>query len=223
VAVLQRCPGVGKAFVVADRTAVVALLNRSAPGTAAVSQVWINAPGDSLGKVRDLLGSTPASTATVTFRSELEQAIGDDPVATRSILLLGWAGTIALLLAMVAAAAAVRADLEESRTDQLALELDGLTPGRLRRRLLTRAGLVAVVGTPLGIAGGVLLTVIAVRLLVTGPGGGAVIPPLRPVLGALPLLAVVGAAVLGVALASAATALSALREPFPRTIQTDLR
>jgi hypothetical protein len=223
VAVLQRFPGIGKAFVLADRTAVVALLNRSAPGTAAVTQVWIDAPGDSLGDVRDILGSTPVSTAKVTYRSELERAIADDPVATRSILLLSWAGVIALTLAMVAAAATVRADLEESRTDQLALELDGLTPGRLRGRLLTRAALVAVVGTPLGIAGGVLATVVGVRLLVTGPGGAVVVPPLRPVLGALPLLAVVAAAVVGVALASTVTALSALREPFPQATQTDLR
>jgi hypothetical protein len=223
VAVLQRFPGIGKAFVLADRTAVVALLNHSAPGTAAVSQVWIDAPGDSLGGVRDLLRSAPANTATVTFRSELERAIADDPVATRSIVLLSWAGVIALLLAMVAAAGGVRADVEASRTDQLALELDGLTPGRLRGRLLTRAGLVAVVGTPLGIVGGVVLTVLGVRLLVTGPGGGAVIPPLRPALGALPLLAVIGAAVLGVAVASTGTALGALREPFPRAGETDLR
>ena len=105
----------------------------------------------------------------------------------RSILLLVVAGAVALGLAMVAAGTGVRADVEESQVDQLALELDGVTPAGLRSRLLRRGILVAVVGVPIGLAGGLLLTVLGVRLLLTGPGGEIVVPPLRPVLGGLPV------------------------------------
>ena len=83
--------------------------------------------------------------------------------------------------------------------DQLALGSTGSTPAGLRSRLLRRGMLVAVVGVPIGLAGGVLLTVLGVRLLLTGPGGEVVVPPLRPVLGGLPVLLVaVTAAVRGV-------------------------
>src|SRR4029453_18133430 len=125
-------------------------------------------------------------------------AIIGDPVATRSILLLVVAGAVALGLAMVAAGTAVRADVEESQVDQLALELDGVTPADLRSRLLRRGILVAVVGVPIGITGGLLLTVLSGRLLLTGPGGEVVLPPLRVVLGGVPVFLVAGAAAVGV-------------------------
>ena len=59
VAVLTRLPAVGSSFLLADRTAVVALLDSTAPGTAAVSQVWIAAPGAALEGVRAALQSSP--------------------------------------------------------------------------------------------------------------------------------------------------------------------
>ena len=66
------------------------------------------------------------------YRSDLAASIAADPVALRSIALLTVAGAVALLLAMVAAAATVRADHDETAGDQYALELDGLPPARLR-------------------------------------------------------------------------------------------
>ena len=172
--------------------------------------------------VRDTLQSSPASAATLSFRGDLARAIIGDPVATRSILLLVVAGAVALALAMVAAAAAVRADLEESAEDQLALELDGVTPAGLRSRLLRRGMLVAAVGVPIGLAGGLLLSVLGVRLLLTGPGGEVVVPPLRPVLDGLPVLLVAGTAAVGVVAASLVAAGTAFREAWPPATDLDL-
>ena len=222
VAVLPRFPVGSQHFLVADRPTVVSLLNQVAPGTAFVSRVWIAVPEESLATVRDTLESSPASATTLSFRADLARAIIGEPVATRSILLLVVAGAVALGLAMVAAGTAVRADVEESRVDQLALELDGVTPAGLRSRLLRRGMLVAVVGVPIGLAGGVLLTVLGVRLLLTGPGGEVVVPPLRPVLGGVPVLLVAVTAAVGVLAASLIAAWTAFREAWAPMSDLDL-
>ena len=222
VAVLPRFPVGSQHFLLADRPTVVSLLNQVTPGTAFVSQVWIAVPEESLATVRDTLESSPASAATLSFRADLARAIIGDPVATRSILLLVVAGAVALGLAMVAAGTAVRADVEESQVDQLALELDGVTPAGLRSRLLRRGMLVAVVGVPIGLTGGLLLTVLGVRLLLTGPGGEVVVPPLRPVLGGLPVLLVAVTAAVGVLAASLVAAGTAFRDAWPPVTDLDL-
>ena len=221
-AVLPRFPVGGQHYLIADRPTVVSLLDQLTPGTAFVSQVWVSVPAESVATVRDTLQSSPASAATLSFRGDLARAIIGDPVATRSILLLVVAGAVALALAMVAAAAAVRADLEESAEDQLALELDGVTPAGLRSRLLRRGMLVAAVGVPIGLAGGLLLSVLGVRLLLTGPGGEVVVPPLRPVLDGLPVLLVAGTAAVGVVAASLVAAGTAFREAWPPATDLDL-
>ena len=132
------------------------------------------------------------------------------------------AGAVALGLAMVAAGTPVRADVEESQVDQLALELDGITPAGLRTRLLRRGMLVAVVGVPIGLVGGVLLTILGVRLLLTGPGGEVVVPPLRPVFGSLSVLLVAVTAAVGVLTASLITAAPAFREAWPPLTDLEL-
>lgn len=222
VAVLPRFPIGSRQFFVADRASVVSLLNQVAPGTAFVSRIWIGVPGEGLPAAKKALESSPASATTLTFRADLARAIIGDPVATRSILLLVVAGAVALGLAMVAAATGVRADVEESQVDQLALELDGVTPASLRSRLLRRGILVAVVGVPIGVVGGLLLTVLAGRLLLTGPGGEVVMPPLRPVLNGVPVLVVAGTAALGVLAASLLAAATAFRETWRPVRDLDL-
>lgn len=223
VAVIPRLPTIGRSFVLADRAVATALLNRSAPGTAAVSQVWISAPETDLATVRAALESSPAATATITYRSDLTRAIAGDPVATRSIWLLRVAGAIAVLLAMVAAATQVRAELEESAADHFALELDGFDPSRLRSVLLLRSVSILAVGIPLGIIGGIAITKTAVRLVVAGPGGTAITPPLRVVISAGGTAIPMAAALLGCLAACALAAVTGFRESRLRQPELDLR
>ncbi len=133
------------------------------------------------------------------------------------------AGVIALLLAAVSCAAAVRANLDEAAAEHLALELDGLGPASLRRVLLIRAGLVLGLGVLVGVLGGLVLAAVAVRLVVTGPGGTAVIPPLRVVVAAGPTAVVVAAAALLGLAGCLLVAVSAFRSPLPRMPEVDLR
>ena len=222
VAVLPRMPTLPARFVLADRAAVAALVDRNAPGTGPVAQVWVSAPGESGPAVRAELAAT-ASAATLTYRGDLAQAFAQDPVTTGFVALLAAAGAVALLLGLVAVVGGVRGERELAAADLFALEVDGVTPAALRRLLLARAGLVLAVALPVGLLAGVGLAAAAVRLLGTGPDGRPLTPPLHLVLLAAPPAAVLVAAVVGTSLAAAATASASLREPVLAAPELDLR
>ena len=221
VAVLPRMPTLGPRFVLADRVAVAALVDRTAPGTAPVAQVWVAAPADE-GAVRAELTAS-ASAATLTYRDDLARRFAEDPVTTGFVALLAAAGVVASLLGLVAVVGGVRGDRDASAADLFALEVDGVGPGSLRRVLLARAALVLAVGLPVGLLAGAGLAAAATRLLGTGPDGRPLTPPLHVVLAAPPTaLAVVGALV-GTVLAASLTAAASLREPGLAAPELDLR
>ena len=88
--------------------------------------------------------------------------------------------------------------------------------------MLRRGMLVAAVGVPIGLIGGLLLTVLGIRLLLTGPAGEVVVPPLRPVLGGLPVVLVAGTAAVGVLAASLVAAWTAFRDAWPPVTDLEL-
>lgn len=222
VAVLDRMPTLPARFVVADRSAVAALVDREAPGTAPVLQVWVSAPGPGGPAVRGELDAT-ASAATLQDRDALARTYADDPVTRGFVTLLGAAGLVALLLALVAVVGGVRGDREAAAADLFALEVDGVAPGALRRVLLARAALVLAVGLPLGVAGGAGLALATGRLLASGPDGRPLEPPLQVVLASAATALVVAAAALVTVAAATATATLALREARLAAPELDLR
>ena len=222
-AVLPRLPTFPGPFLVADRAAMTAVLDATAPGTAAVTQVWIGAPSNQVPALERYLRGSPAAGATLLLRSAVVAGIADDPVAVRAALLLAVSALVALALAVAAGATAVRSDLAQAAVDLFALEIDGLPPPGLRRILLGRATLILLVGVPLGLLGGLAVTAVAVRLLVTGPDGATAIPPLRVVAPALSTTGVIAVIALGTLLAAGLAALAAFRAPHPRQPDLDLR
>ena len=214
-------PTLGPRFVVADRTAVAALVDRTAPGTGPVSQVWVAAPSDE-GAVRAELTAS-ASAATLTYRDDLARGFAEDPVTTGFVALLAAAGVVASLLGLVAVVGGVRGDRDLSAADLFALEVDGVGPGSLRRVLLARAALVLAVGLPVGLLAGAGLAAAATRLLGSGPDGRPLTPPLDVVLAAPPTVLVVVGALVGTVLAAALTATASLREPGLAAPELDLR
>ena len=221
VAVLPRMPTLGPRFVLADRTAVAALVDRTAPGTGPVSQVWVAAPADE-GPLRAELAAS-AAAATLTYREDLARGFAEDPVTTGFVAVLAAAGVVASLLGLVAVVAGVRGDRDLSGADLFALEVDGVGPGALRRVLLARSALVLAVGLPVGLLAGAGLAAAATRLLGTGPDGRTLTPPLAVVLAAPPTALVVVGALVGTVLAAALTAAASLREPGLAAPELDLR
>ena len=223
VAVLPRMPTFGDRFLLADRTTVAALLDRTEPGTAAVNQVWIGAPSALVPAVQAEVTGGPAAAATVQVRTEIAATLAHDPVATRSATLLAVAGLLAALLALGAVAVSVRVDRQDSAADQLSFEVDGLPPGSLRRVLVGRAAVVVALGVPLGAVAGVLVTSAAVRLIQVGAAGVSVEPPVQADLGGWWTVALAaGLAVVGL-LAAAGAAAGSFRERYPVIPDADLR
>lgn len=222
VAVLPRLPGVPGSFVLAARDQAAQLLDRAAPGTAAVSQLWVTAPAETVPAVRAALAPAAAAGVKVTYRDDLAAAIAADPVSSRTTGFLTTVGIGTLLLTVVALLTAVRADLELSAADQLALELDGVPPAGLRSVLRMRGALL-LVAVPVGLAGGLLVERVAVRLLTLGPGGVPVSPPLRVTLPSLAGVAGIAGALVLAGLAVAALTATAYRQPRPVAPDADLR
>ena len=222
-AVLPRLPTVGPRFLLADRAAVTTLLNRSAPGTATVDQIWVAAPGDALRPVTELLATGPPSTAAVTVRADIAAALATDPVATRSATLLTTAALLALLLALTAAATSVHIDRREAAPDHLSYEVDGLPPPRLRRMLVDRAVAVVVLGVPIGALAGVVLTTAAISLLQVGAGGRSTTPPLLVDLGGPWTILILTGTVLAALGAAIVAAAGQFRERFPALPDADQR
>ena len=221
--VLPRMPTQAARFLLADQQGIAALVNRVAPGTDPITQVWIQAPGNTLPAVRAALAGPPASTATVAYRADLQSQLSADPVATRTADLLVLAALLAMVLAAVALAMAVLADRAEEADDLLVWEVDGLPPSTLRSVLFRRSVLVAAAGVPLGVIGGVLLTQVAVRLISVGAAGTDPQPPLHPVFG-WGWTTLVVATALAVSLAAAAVAaVTSLRDRLPQMSDADLR
>ena len=223
VAVLPRMPTIGSRFLLADRASVAAILDRSAPGTATVSQVWISAPASAMPALASALSTPPTSKATVYLRGQIKGLLAADPVATRSAVLLEMAGVIALLMAMTAMAMSVHVDQQDSAADHLAWEVDGLGPPAIRRVLFVRVCAVIGLGVPLGAFAGIALTGTAVALIGVGAGGTNVQPPLTISLGAGWTSIVIGVTVLACLAASAVAAATAFRERFPQLPELDLR
>ena len=223
VAVLPRLPTVGPRFLLADRSAVAALLDRGAPGTAAVDQVWVAAPPAALPAVTTLLATGPPSTATVTLRTEIAATLAADPVATRSATLLTAAGLLALLLALVAVAASVQIDRRDAAPDHLSYEVDGLPPPALRRMLVDRAALIVALGVPVGALAGAALTSAAITLLQVGAGGRATTPPLVVDLGGRQTVLVLACTVLAALVVAAGAAAGQFRERHPALPEADQR
>lgn len=195
VAVAPFWPGVSAPYAIADRSAVSGIVSADAPGSQPVTQVWLAAPAEQLGALRTALDGSAAGAATITERAVIEQTLRADPTTRRTILMVMIAALIALLLAWVAIALAVRADHDGAASEQLALELDGLTPSRLRLLLLGRSLGAGVLGIALGALAGVWAAASGVPALA---GSATVVPALRIVgqssAGWIALITMLGAA-----------------------------
>lgn len=223
VAVLPRLPTLGLRFLLADRSAVAALLDRSAPGTAAVEQVWLAAPPTALPAVTALLATGPPSTATITLRADIAATLAADPVATRSATVLTAAGLLAMLLALTAVAASVQVDRREAAPDHLSYEVDGLPPPALRKMLVDRAAVIIALGVPVGALAGAGLTSAAISLLQVNAGGGRSTPPLLVDLDGRQTLLVLAGTVLAALIVAAGAAAGEFREHFPALPEADQR
>jgi hypothetical protein len=217
--VVERFPGADDESVVGDRVALRTAINAVAPGAARENEVWLDVPRAQAPGVAAALARPPFRVLETTVRGDVEGALRSDPLAQGTLLALAGVAAVALLLAALGLALAVRADLRDERGEHFDLEAQGASPSFLRRVVRARAAAVSVVGLAGGLLTGLLLLSLVTRVVTVTAGGGEAEPPLAVVVE--PVLVVLGVAVfvgLSVLLVGIATrrAFSASRGPAQR-------
>ena len=113
-----------------------------------------------------------------------------DPLARGTLLALIATAIVALVLAALGLALAVRADLRDDRGEHYDLEAQGSSPTFLRRVVRVRAASLSAAGLAAGVATGLALLVLVTRVVSVTARGEAAEPPLAVVVD--PLLVVAG-------------------------------
>jgi hypothetical protein len=192
-------PGTTGDAVVADLGALYTAIDTAAPGTAAVSELWLHAAKGEQPTVDRALSRRPFAVLAKSSRVALERDARRDPLGHGTLLALLAAALAALVLAAVGLVLALRADLRDDRGELTDLEAQGATPHLLRRVVAGRAVLVALVGVAAGVLAGAALAFLVTRVVSVTARAGAPEPPLATTLD--PLSVVVGAALFAVAAA----------------------
>jgi hypothetical protein len=209
--VLERFPTASGDLVVGDREALRTAINAAAPGAARENEAWLAlaSPETALA----MFERPPTRALEITSRSALEAEARRDPLARGTLLALGAAALLALVLAALGLALSVRADLRDDRGELLDLEAQGAAPGLLRRVVRGRALAIALVGLVAGILTGLVLLGLVTRVVSVTARAGFAEPPLAATVNVGVVVAgVVAFAVLALVLVGASTR-SAFAEP----------
>jgi hypothetical protein len=176
--IADRFPGASGEVVVGDRAALRTAINAAAPGAARENEVWLDAPDELLPAAVDALARRPFHVLAVTTRAGLEQESRRDPLAHGTLIALGAGALLALVLAAVGLALAVRSDLRDDRSELYELEAQGGSPSLLRRVIRSRAFSLAVTGLLAGGATGFVLVTFVTRVVSVTARAGFAEPPL---------------------------------------------
>ena len=177
-AVVQRLPGTVGDAVLVDRDALTTAVDAETPGRADVSELWLDVEPGRDEEVAAVLRQRPFAVLSTSSRAGLEADAGRDPLAHGTLLALVAAAVAALGLAVAGLVLAVRADLRDDRGELAELEAQGAGPRTLRRVLVGRAAVVALVGSVVGLLTGGLLALLVTRVVSVTARGDLPEPPL---------------------------------------------
>ncbi|MGH3133873.1 MAG: hypothetical protein ACRDNY_09090 [Gaiellaceae bacterium] len=210
--VVDRFPTAPGTVVVGDRAALRTAVNAAAPAAARENEVWLDVADERLSEVAEAFARPPLLVLAVTTRADVEEEIRSDPLAQGTLLVLGVAALVALALAAIGLALAVRSDLRDDRGELFELEAQGASPSLLRRIVRIRATALSGVGLLAGAATGVVLVSFVTRVVAVTARGGFAEPPLAATVDLLVVGAGVAAYVLLAALLVGATTRRAFAE-----------
>ncbi len=187
--------------MIGDGDALAAVVNLARPGAARVNEVWLRVGESSrVAAVDRALAAKPFNVLLIESRRALEADARRDPIAHGTLIALAVAAAVALLLALAGILLTVVGDLRDERGELFDLEAQGAAPSLLRRVVRLRAASIAVAGLAAGALTGVVLAAVVTDLVGLTARATAAQPPL--VL-AVDVLAVLGAAVIYVVVAAA--------------------
>ena len=178
VATAKRFPTVYGDLVVADRDTLATAMNSAAPGSAATSEIWLDARNGDVDAARRALSAPPFSALERNSRDALEHALRSNPLARGSLLALGAGAIGALALALAGLLLGLVTDVRDERGELFDLEAQGAGPRTLRRHLRLRSLLVAAFGIVGGVAAGTALSALVVALVRVTANATVPEPPL---------------------------------------------
>jgi len=190
--VVDRFPGASGETVVGDRVELRTAIDTVAPGSGRENEVWLKVSPGREGTVADGLERPPYRALATTVRADLVRQAQHDPLAHGTLLALLATAVVALVLASLGLALAVRADLRDDRGEHYDLESQGASPTFLRRIVRVRAATLSAAGLVAGLATGAVLLALVTRVVSVTARGGNAEPPLATVVD--PALVVVGIA-----------------------------
>jgi len=195
-AVVDHIPGTTGDAVLADLGALTSAIDTVTPGSAGVSELWLDVAPGAQPRVDEALSRRPFAVLEKRSRVALEADARRDPLAHGTLLALAASALAALALAAAGLVLALRADLRDDRGELTDLEAQGATPGVLRRVVATRAALVGVVGAGIGALAGIALAFLVTRVVSVTARADAPEPPLATTVD--PLTLTLGAAAFAV-------------------------
>ena len=222
VGTLPRFPTLGPRFLVADRAALAAALDDSAPGSGAPHELWVGG-ADTDPTVTAALAASPWDRVTVATQQSQRAELDADAVGQGGALLLLVAALVSLLVAIVSLVLLVTGERRDDAGQLLAQEADGVATSTLRRSLWWRAVAAAVPALVVGTVAGLLLARSVATLVALSAVGTAPTPPLLPAVGTTWTASVL---LIGLGTALGACALVAsrmLRSAWPSRPDQDLR
>jgi ABC-type antimicrobial peptide transport system permease subunit len=175
VGVARHFPSIDGQLVVADLPTWLVAANTAEPGTSVPSELWLDAPPAAARQ----LAQRPFSLLDVTSQRATLAQLRSDPLSRGALALLLVTGIVAAVLAAVGLLLTVVGDLRDESGELYDLEAQGATPRDLRRHVLLRASIVAVLGVVGGIAAGAIVSALVVSVVTVTAGAGVALPPLR--------------------------------------------
>jgi hypothetical protein len=211
VGTIGRMPGVDGQAVVGDEEALGSAIDLQRPGAGRVNEMWLRLRDPARAEeLERRLAAKPFHVLETSSRRALEAEARKDPIAHGTLLALGVAAAVALLLALAGILLTVLGDLRDERGELFDLEAQGAAPSLLRRVVRLRALAVAAAGLVAGALAGVVLGAVVTDLVGLTARATAADPPLVLELDGL----VVAAGVAAYALAAAGLVLLATRRAF---------
>jgi len=182
VAVARRFPSATSQdttdFVVADRDALVTVLNAAQPGAGFPTELWLDPPASRRAALAERLRRPPFDVLSVASRAGLERRLRTDPVSQAAVAMLEAAALTALVLALIGLGLGIVAERRDDAAELFDLEAQGLAPPSLRRQLGLRSLLVAGGGVVGGALTALVLSVLVVGFVELTANAGVPNPPL---------------------------------------------
>ncbi len=208
VAVARHFPSIDGQLVVADLPTWLVAANTVEPGTTSASELWLAAPPGAARR----LAQRPFSLLDVASQQATAATLRSDPLARGALTLLLATAVVAAALAAVGLLLTVVGDLRDESGELFDLEAQGSTPRDLRRHLVLRASIVAVLGVGGGIGAGAVVSALVVSVVTVTAAAGVALPPLQLV----PDWRLAGIALAVLAAVSALAVLLATRDAYER-------